>query len=63
LVKATHTAIQEALDGLPSYEQVRRFSLLEQPLGQETGELTPTFKVKRRVVRERYAKILEGLSQ
>lgn len=63
LAKATHTAIQEALDGLPSYEQVRRFSLLEQPFGQETGELTPTFKVKRRVVREHYAKILEGLSQ
>lgn len=63
LLKAIHTAVQEALDGLPSYEQVRRFALLDQPLSHEAGELTPTLKVKRSVVRERYARLLEDVGR
>ena len=42
-------------------EQVKRFAILDHDLAQETGELTPTLKVKRNVVYERYADIFDGL--
>ncbi len=47
--------------GLARYEQIKRFALLPEPLSVEGGELTPTLKVKRRVVEERYARLIERL--
>jgi len=42
-------------------EQVKRFAILPRDLSQETGELTPTLKVKRSVVAEKYADVLDAL--
>jgi long-chain acyl-CoA synthetase len=42
-------------------EQVKRFVILPHDLTQETGELTPTLKVKRNVVAEKYATVLDQL--
>ncbi|MFZ1155723.1 MAG: long-chain fatty acid--CoA ligase, partial [Solirubrobacteraceae bacterium] len=42
-------------------EQVKRFVILPHDLTQETGELTPTLKVKRNVVAEKYAGVLDAL--
>ena len=43
------------------YEQIRRFSILPRDFTMDTGELTPTLKLKRRVVVERFAAELEEL--
>jgi long-chain acyl-CoA synthetase len=40
---------------LPPWEQVKKFALVRRPWSIETGELTPTMKIKRRVVHERHA--------
>jgi long-chain acyl-CoA synthetase len=42
-------------------EQVKRFAILDHDLSQETGELTPTLKVKRNVVNEKFAPIFDAL--
>ena len=42
-------------------EQIKRFFILDHDLSQETGELTPTLKVKRNVVNDLYAERFEQL--
>jgi len=42
-------------------EQVKRFVILDHDLTQATGELTPTLKVKRNVVNEKYAQLFDDL--
>jgi long-chain acyl-CoA synthetase len=50
---------KERIDGrsqeLANYERVKIFTLLSTPFAQETGELTPTQKMKRKTISERYA--------
>jgi long-chain acyl-CoA synthetase len=54
LVKAKN----EALSG---FERIKRFTILEHDFTAETEELTPTFKVKRKVVTEKYKSILDSM--
>src|SRR4051794_4536431 len=42
-------------------EQIKRFAILDHDLSQETGELTPTLKVKRNVIYDKYAEDLDAL--
>jgi long-chain acyl-CoA synthetase len=46
---------------LANYERVRKFALLEKPLTIEEGELTPTQKVRRKIVEQRYAPVIERM--
>jgi len=46
---------------LASFEQVKKFVLLGTDFSQETGELTPTLKVKRKVVIKKYGSLLDAL--
>lgn len=47
--------------GLAKYEQVKRFTLLPQPFSMERGEMTNTLKIKRRVVFDHYADLIEKM--
>ncbi len=43
------------------YEQIKKFSLIEEEMTQENNCLTPTLKYKRRVINERYADLIKDL--
>ncbi|MGC8685867.1 MAG: AMP-dependent synthetase/ligase [bacterium] len=57
--------IQNAVDSLNAtlakYETIKKIKILPNEFSQETGELTPTLKVKRRVIMEKYKDIIEEL--
>jgi long-chain acyl-CoA synthetase len=46
---------------LQSYAQIKKFAVLPVDFTQEGGDLTPTLKVKRRVVAEKYQDLLDSL--
>ncbi len=53
--------IEAKMAGLPHYETVKQFRLLPRELTQENGEMTPTLKIKRRVIAEKYAGLIESM--
>lgn len=53
--------IEEVNHELPKYETIKRFAILENDFSIETGELTPTLKVKRKVINERYRDLFDSL--
>ncbi len=53
--------IEKICENLSRYERVKKVALLENELSVEGGELTPTLKVKRRIVNEKYSLIIEQI--
>lgn len=48
---------------LANYERVRKFVLLDRPFTIESGEITPSLKIKRKYVEERYQDLIEQMYQ
>ena len=46
---------------LARFEQVKAFRLMPEPFTIEAGELTPTLKIKRKVVEEKYADVINSM--
>ena len=59
--KEIQACVDETNGKLARIGQVKKFAILERDLTQEEGELTPSLKVKRNVVYERYAKNFKAL--
>ena len=59
--QALQAEVDEANRHFARIEQVKRFGVLDRDLTQVAGELTPTMKIKRGVVYDRYREMLEGL--
>jgi long-chain acyl-CoA synthetase len=57
--------VQQVVDDVNSklsrYEQVKRFAIVSREFNSEQGEVTPTLKLKRRVIEERFADEIERL--
>ena len=57
--------LQEIVDGLnrelSQFERIKKFALLPREFSIENGELTPTLKVKRKVVEEKYQDEISAL--
>ena len=61
IVERVARTVEEKNTNLQSYAKIKKFSILAVDFSLEGGELTPTLKVKRKVVSEKYKKDLEGL--
>jgi long-chain acyl-CoA synthetase len=57
--------VQEHVDAvnatLARWETIRRFAIVPRPFTVESGELTPTRKLRRAVIAQRYAEVIEDL--
>jgi long-chain acyl-CoA synthetase len=53
--------VQSANKDLPQYSTIKDFRILDKPFAVETGELTPTLKLKRRIIQERYAAVIDSM--
>jgi len=61
VVERVGRTVEEKNSQLQSYAKIKKFAVLPGDFTQESGELTPTLKVKRKVVAEKYKKELEAL--
>lgn len=61
VIELYNERIKHLIKDLPSYEQIKRFALLPEEFSTDTGELTPSLKVRRKFVQEKYKDIISGL--
>ncbi|MEN6447319.1 MAG: long-chain fatty acid--CoA ligase [Syntrophaceae bacterium] len=61
VIKLFEHEIEENMKDYARVEQIRKFTLLEKEWSQDTGELTPTMKVKRKVINQKYSSVIEAL--
>jgi long-chain acyl-CoA synthetase len=60
-VKIVQQEVAQLTRTLADYERVRRVALLAEEFSIDSGEMTPTLKIKRRVVDEKYGQLIEEL--
>ncbi len=58
---ALQTAVDKANSRLSQIEKVRRFIIADEPFGTENGQMTPTLKAKRHIIREVYGDRIDSL--
>ena len=61
LMAEIELAVKEANQAVSKAEAIRKFRILPVDFTEDTGELTPTLKVKRKVVAEKFASDIEAL--
>lgn len=61
IVNLLERQIAELTADLSKFEKVKKIALLENEMTIESGELTPTLKIKRRVVEEKYKDLIEKI--
>jgi len=54
-------AVEQVNAHLAPVERIRRFAVLAEPFSVENGLLTPTMKIRRHLIRESHAEILDGM--
>lgn len=61
IVRMIGSRIEEHQKSLASYEKIKRFTLLPEPFTMEGRELTDTLKLRRPVVAQKYAEVIEAM--
>ncbi|GAB3698764.1 hypothetical protein GCM10028793_23600 [Nocardiopsis oceani] len=61
MLKALDETVEQANAALSHVEQVKKYRVLAGPWTAESGELTPKLSLKRRVIGEKYADVVDSL--
>lgn len=61
IMKRAEAAIAGKNSHLARYEQIKKFKILDHDFSQATGELTPTLKVKRKIVNQKYKNLIDEM--
>jgi len=61
IVAFVKSEVDKSLEELAVYEKVKKIALLERDFEIDKGEITPTLKVKRNIIEEKYADLIESL--
>ena len=61
VVKLYQERIDNQTKDLGQVEKPKKFAILPVEFTQETGELTPTSKIKRKIVNEKYKDVIDSL--
>jgi long-chain acyl-CoA synthetase len=61
VVERVNRIVEERNDDLQSYAKIKKFSILPADFTVENGLLTPTLKVKRKIITEKYRETLDSL--
>ena len=61
IIKLIESEIKKLNTNFGQWEQIKKFTLLPEEWTSESGELTPTMKVKRKIISERYRKQIEEM--
>lgn len=61
IVERVEKAIAQKNALLARFEQIKKFKIIDHDFSQATGELTPTLKVKRKIVYQKYKDIIDKL--
>jgi len=61
VIKRIQKEVDKVNTNLPHWETIKRFKLVEEPFSIEKDELTPSLKLKRNVIAEHYAHLIEEI--
>ncbi len=61
IVELFDERVKEMQQELAKFEQVKKFKLMAAPFTNEKGELTPTLKLKRKVIQQRHSSLIESM--
>ena len=61
LVAEIQKAVDDANQTVSKAEAIRKFQILPVDFTEDTGELTPTLKVKRKVVEDHFSDVIDGM--
>ena len=63
IVEFYNNKIEKLTESLGQVEKIKKFTLLPQEFTQENGEITPTMKIRRKVIQQRYSELIDKMYQ
>jgi long-chain acyl-CoA synthetase len=61
VMRRVSNAVESINANLASYETIKHFAIIDEDFSIENGLLTPTLKMKRKIIASRYADLIESL--